>query len=466
KAAVEFLMATSLYHPDTVARSLDHDGSGAEPGLKDPDGRWDLRPHHDRIITVTDETLATWHAVLETPEVRVRRTRMVYAVNRSVEAVLDKLSRSKRIGDLGLQFSSGWHEKNDRTKGYFVSSWGAPNSWDDVILQGPHLFVATPLYKTPNKTMLSNKDWSATDFETLAPDAIPVTAYKPAGDRYAYDCAYTDWGDADNPKPARDYYRVAWRYMAANTGERTLISAILPPGAGHTDGIMSAGSAHSSASDIALLSGFLASLVLDFTVRTAPKSTIRSGTINRLALDLGRSLRSEFVLRALRLNAITQGYRGLWEEAFNPDFLVDSWTTRSHNFHRAELQAVGRTWTDQTPLRYAIDRRQAQVELDAIAALRLGLSADELCTIYRTQFAVLYGYDRNVYFYDANGRLVPNSVLTVWRKKGDAITAEERTATNQAGNTYTYELPFVTLDREADMRQAYAEFERRLAERS
>lgn len=94
------------------------------------------------------------------------------------------------------------------------------------------------------------------------------------------------------------------------------------------------------------------------------------------------------------------------------------------------------------------------------------MSADELCTIYRTQFAVLYGYDRNVYFYDANGRLVPNSVLTVWRKKGDAITAEERTATNQAGNTYTYELPFVTLDREADMRQAYAEFERRLAERS
>jgi hypothetical protein len=43
------------------------------------------------------------------------------------------------------------------------------------------------------------------------------------------------------------------------------------------------------------------------------------------------------------------------------------------------------------------------------------------------------------------------------------MTVEERTATNQAGNTYTYELPFRLLDREADMRQAYAEFERRLA---
>ena len=65
--------------------------------------------------------------------------------------------------------------------------------------------------------------------------------------------------------------------------------------------------------------------------------------------------------------------------------------------------------------------------------------------------------------YDANGRLVPNSVLTVWRKKGERMSVEERTATNQAGNTYIYESPFRLLDREADMRAAYAEFERRLA---
>lgn len=130
------------------------------------------------------------------------------------------------------------------------------------------------------------------------------------------------------------------------------------------------------------------------------------------------------------------------------------------------MGAVEPIWTRDTPLRIAADRRQALVEIDALVALMLGLTADELCTIYRTQFAVLYGYDRNRDHYDANGRLVPNSVLSVWRKKGDRITADERTATNQAGNTYVYELPFVTLDREADMRQAYAEFEKRLAERS
>ncbi len=149
-----FDMATALYHPDTVARSFDHDGSGPEPGLKDPDGKWDVRPHKSRIITVNDETLASWRAVLESLDVPVRHSRMVYAVTRSVAVVLDKLSRAPRIAELGLQFSRGWDESIDRKKGFFESEWGQPDSWEDVILQGPHLFVATPMYKSPNKTML------------------------------------------------------------------------------------------------------------------------------------------------------------------------------------------------------------------------------------------------------------------------------------------------------------------------
>ncbi|MGV8965353.1 MAG: class I SAM-dependent DNA methyltransferase [Cellulomonas sp.] len=462
----QFIQASWLYHPDTAMRSLEHDGSGPEPGLKDPDGHWDLRPHRSRIVTVTDETLTNWHSILESPDVPVRRTRMVYAVNRSTAAVLEKLSRSRRIGELGLQFSPGWHEKNDRTKGYFESAWGTPRSWDDVILQGPHLFVGTPLYKTPNKTMLHNQDWSATDFEALASDAIPVTAYKPAGDRYEYDCTYTDWGSEDDPKAARDYYRVAWRCMAANTGERTLIPALIPPGSAHVDGLFSAGSPAATAIELVHLAGVMGSLVSDFLTRAVPKSTIRSGLVNRLPNPGPHPLDSELVLRELRLNCVTDAYSELWA-ACAPDRMEPShWSGGPDRPNRASLGPVGSTWTPDSPLRIAADRRQALLEIDALVALMLGLTADELCTIYRTQFAVLYGYDRKTYFYDANGRLVPNSVLTIWRTKGDQLSRDERTATNQSGNTYTYELPFVTLDREADMRQAYTHFERILQARS
>ncbi|MEV4620514.1 class I SAM-dependent DNA methyltransferase [Asanoa sp. NPDC049573] len=460
-----FTQATWLYHPDTAARSLAHDGSGPEPRLKDEDGRWDLRPHRSRITKVTEATLRAWHATMETDDVPIRQTRMVYAVNHSSAAVLEKLSRMRRIGELGLRFSSGWHEKNDRTKGYFDSEWGVSNSWDDVILQGPHLYVSTPINKTPNPTLVSNKDWSVTDFEALAADAIPATAYQRRGNPHDYDRAYTDWGDEDHHDPARTHYRVAWRDMAANQGERTFIPALIPPGPAHVHTVRSASSSAAEPELLVQVLGFLCSLTHDYSVRVAPKSTISPSTVRRLAFADSK-LSPELILRTLRLNAVVDAYADLWQQCFSPSFGDDLWTGGFDHGRRASLGRVGPQWTLDTPLRIAADRRQALVEIDALVALMLGLTADELCSIYETQFAVLRGYDQNVYFYDANGRLVPNSVLSVWRTKGDRITADERTATNQAGNTYTYELPFVTLDRAADMRTAYAVFEQRLRERS
>jgi hypothetical protein len=190
------------------------------------------------------------------------------------------------------------------------------------------------------------------------------------------------------------------------------------------------------------------------------------GTLKRLAFRVEPALIPDTLLRTLRLNCVTDAYAPLWAECWDPAFTMDSWTGGLAHARCRLISEVGPAWTADTPLRIAADRRQALVELDALVALMLGVTADELCTIYRTQFPVLYGYDTRRDFYDTNGRLVPNPVLTVWRKKGDRITAEERTATNPAGNTYTYELPFATLDRERDMRVAYTEFERRLRERS
>jgi hypothetical protein len=459
-----FEMATSLYRPDTVERSRRHDGTGDEPGLKDPDGNWDMRPHADRITHVTDDVLRTWHSVLEDDSVPLLQTRMIYTVNKGTSDALGKLAKNPRIGDLDLSFSAGWHEKNDRTKGFFESNWGPVNSWDDAILQGVHLFVGTPLYKSPNKTMLHNQDWSATDFETLAADAMPVTSYKPAGNRGKHDSSYGKWGNENQHSP-RDFYRVAWRNMAANTGERTLIAGIIPPEAAHIHGVTSAGLPQGKLRTIALLAGFSSSLVYDFAVRVAPKSTISSSTIERLPWADRGPLPEMLALRALRLNCVTDAYSDLWRDTYDTSFATDRWTSDGIRTNRPQLGEVAPEWTADVPLRIAADRRQALVEIDALVAIMLGLDADELCTIYRTQFAVLHGYERTN-LYDVNGRLVPNAIAAEYRKRGDRLSAEERTAKNPAGNIYMYEFPFITNDREVDMRQAYADFERILAERS
>ena len=224
-------MATSLYHPTTVARSLDHDGSGPEPGLKDQTGQWDLRPHRNRVQHVDETTLKTWHALLETELCQccthgwsTRSTSPVPPCSRPWLAA---------SGSVLWILSSVRLAREERPhEGLLRERVGRPESWDQVILQGPHFHVGAPFYKSPNAAMASNKDWSTVDLETLRADAIPVTSYKPRGTAAKYDLAYTHWGE-DSELAARDYYRVAWRRMAANTGERTLIPVLFRP-ASHT----------------------------------------------------------------------------------------------------------------------------------------------------------------------------------------------------------------------------------------
>ena len=450
-----FRHATSLYHPETVQRSLMHDGSGEEPGFKDPHtGTWDLRPHASRIENVDEATLRTWALVTSTED--WRSAAMVSTVNSAATRTLSRLATQPRISGLDLQFSAGWHETSDFEKGRIEKSWGhAP--WDDAIIQGPHLHVSTPLYKQPNETMRSNKDWTSTDLETLPVSAQPITQYKPAGDRATYDRLYTHWDGSS----ARDYYRIAWRAMAANTGERTLISAIVPPGAAHPNGIFSVGGPNIASRTLAITQATLSSLLTDFSLRSLPKSGIYFADLCRLpSVDDSSSLLPKVLLRTLRLNCVTDVYTSLWAACWNDAFLTDH-----PILERYDERPIGPQWTADTPLRRAEDRRNAQAEIDVMVAIMLGVPIEDLCTIYRTQFAVLYDYDhgrgQGAYVYDANGRQLPPPVRQAWEKRkrptsNEDMPLSERTHTHPgSGTTYVYDLPFRIRDHEADFRHIH-----------
>src|SRR5699024_7332326 len=160
-----FLMASSLYHPDTVERSLVHNGDGSEPGLKDLEGNWDLRPHAPRILRIGRPQRGAWKLALGNEDEASTETAMIYAVNSSASGVLEKLSSSRRVSGLQPQFSQGWNETTDFKNGRFEKRWGEPSSWEDVILQGPNFHVGVPFYKQPNSTMKNNLDWSEVDLE-------------------------------------------------------------------------------------------------------------------------------------------------------------------------------------------------------------------------------------------------------------------------------------------------------------
>jgi len=305
--------------------------------------------------------------------------------------------------------------------------------------------------------MKHNLDWTSTDLEALSTSAQPVTQYKPAGDRATYDRLYTHWDGS----PTRDHYRIAWRAMAANTGERTLIPAIIPPGTAHPNGVFSSGSATITGRSLVAAQASLSSLLADFTLRALPKSGIYFPDFSRLpALPHNHPLTTRVVLRALRLNCVTDAYANLWAECWDEASLDDSPILERH-----DERPIGPEWTADTPLRRAEDRRNAQAEIDVMVAMMLGVPIEDLCTIYRTQFAVLYDYDhgrgQGAYVYDANGRQLPTPVRQAWEKRqrptsNEDMPLSERTHTHPgSGVSYVHNLPFRIRDRDSDFRRIH-----------
>jgi hypothetical protein len=447
ESTVSFLQGASLYHPDTVVRSFRHDGSGSAPGVKDEDDNWDLRPHAERIIHVTESQLATWAALVEEAATPAAETRMLYPVNRASAAVLDKIANSPRFGSLQFEWTRGWEEDRDRRLGFFEARSAVASGWREVILQGPHLTVATPIFQQPNPSMRSNKDYSTIDLDSIDEEFVPRTSYQVATPYRDYLAAYPKWQAA----PSLDSYRLAWRRMADSATVRSMHAALLPPGPAHVHLMLSASLPLSR--DLAIAAAHWASLPVDFFTKVLGVADLTKSVVSRLPHIRDHRLEPRLILRALRLNCLIRPYSSLWSELYNAYWQEDSWVPHSgvDYTNRAPLGAVKPEWEWATPLRRAADRRQALVEIDAIVAIMLGITAEELLTIYRTQFPVLRKYEREA-LYDASGRQLPGKLASEYRQKGGLKTADLTV------DGVTYVEPFVGVDRERDMELAHKHF--------
>lgn len=443
----EFVQASWLYSPDTVTRSLNHDGSGPAPGIKDLAGRWDASPHRDRIIHVDEVHLAGWAALIDEPGTPANEARMLYPVNGTSAQVLEKIAAAARLSEITFEWAAGWHESADRKRGFFESGSAVPDNWEDAILQGPHITVATPLFKQPNPTAKHQQDYAELDLDAIGEDFIPRTNYRRAKPTAEYIAAYPKWHD----QPSSAGFRLAWREMCDIATVRTLHSALIPPGPTHMHTVHSVG--HIAHMDLVVSAGIQSSVVSDFFVKVSSSGHIKAGNFAKLPHIRGHILEPQLVLRTLRLNCLVRPYAPLWEELFEGEWLEDSWVPHIgvDYAQRAPLAVAESQWEWKTPLRRAADRRQALVEIDAIVAIMLGITAEELLTIYRTQFPVLQKYERDA-LYDANGRQLPGALASEYRKK-NTVKREELTI-----DGVTYVEPFVGVDRERDMQLAHKHF--------
>lgn len=313
RAQPSFQHITNLFVPRSIDASFAHDGKGAVPGIKEEiegdDGRvrvrWNTEGHAERIIHVGEHELDLFARLYDAAGTPALEARLPALHARPLVMVLEKFAaQPRRLGDLkGEYFSTVmFDETYAQRDGTIRRDTRFPEDAGEWVLSGPHFFVGNPLFKSPRRGCKSNKDYDVLDLESLPDDYLPRTNYVPAcsPDEYAARTPKVPWVEHGQSSPRRvtECYRVTSRTMLSQSGERTLISSILPRAVGHID--LGFSLVLKEQAQIPKVAGLFASLPFDFLVKSTGKGHFRNELAQLMPLPTKNDV--EIRCRALGLN--------------------------------------------------------------------------------------------------------------------------------------------------------------------
>ena len=471
KKHLYFESIANLFYPETIDSCFTSDCSRPIPGIKDANDKWSREGHPDRILRIAEDELRLFAKTFDNND-DWESARLPALHCSSLLGILKSFSsQNKTIASLGNKAVGYecWHETIDQNNKIIRRNVHFPVNAIDCILSGPHIGQANPIYQSSQRNCSTHRAFDNVPLEFIPSGFLQRCNYSPYGSIQEYISNFQElpW----NSKPYSTAYKIVSRKMLNLAGERTLVSAIIPPDVAHINGLF--GLTFKDQRIIALMAGCLASLPFDFFIKTLGTANFVFANASILPIVSGKYV-DEIRLRSLLLNCLTSNYKNLWENNVDSDVII-CWS--NHDYGLNDF-VVNHLFDPTKCLRKDYERRQALLELDVLVSLSLGMTLEQLIAAYRMQFPVLQMYENDTW-YDKNGRIVftanRGSSAGIERIEWESIKDMKSGAYSKTflddtmpggpiERTITYVAPFTKCDRVRDYKTAWEFFTKKYGE--